>query len=386
MSELGDLLELLHGATQFRTVRAEFRVWRHDQRALTAFQAMAARSGGMVTMYAESEEGEEPPSPESESTARLWLELPDRVREERPDHLAVKDGERWWTWQRDWGASTNVGSEDGVSTSIGTQFIPLLAPARVLGALEWTAAGRGERAGRPVLLALAHPREQIGDEDDQLGWNLHPFGSGAGEYAFEVDVERGVLLRAEARYEGEPFQVVEVTDIAFDEDLPEETFVFEAPDGSQPEPFEQHFVRHRMPISELVERAGFTVLAPERVPEDWRLDSHWMPARERPPMAEHVTLFYSSQDGTGSVAISMSLPGDDDHEVLLRGEGWQEMESGGTTFRMRPRTRDWSQPQLYIEREGTAAMLTSDTLSNDELIMLALSLRPASGGSALASL
>ncbi len=48
------------------------------------------------------------------------------------------------------------------------------------------------------------------------------------------DAERGVLLRSAARTKGEKFQVTEVLEIAFDEELSEDIFV--ADDVFQAEP------------------------------------------------------------------------------------------------------------------------------------------------------
>ncbi len=75
--------------------------------------------------------------------------------------------------------------------------------------------GRTEHAGREAMRILAL---------DECGPNSL-LGYGADDYELLVDAERGVLLRSAARTGGEEFQVTEILDIAFDEDLPEEIFV-----------------------------------------------------------------------------------------------------------------------------------------------------------------
>lgn len=373
MSELGDLLELLHESGRFTTVRAEFRTWRHRARLREALRAYAKGSGAGVYGAVESDEQ----LPEVDVTIdRLWLDPPKARLESGDEHLVVKDGESWWRWHESWGSQTNVGADERVSTSVGDQFMPLLRPAVLSGALVWSPLGDGERDERPTVRASARPRPSSGDNDDHLRWALHAFGAGADEYQLELDRATGIVLRVEARLAGEPFQVIEVVDLGVDEAIPPETFVFEAPDGEEPEPLDPMRHRFAMAISDIVEAASFVVLVPAKVPPSWRLDSHYMPARERPPMAEGVTLFYRSDDATGSLTIGQSRPANADHE-LLQGDGWEDFERDGVAFKLRPRTRSWRQPQLYIEREGTAAMLISDTLTNDELIELALSLRPA---------
>jgi hypothetical protein len=59
------------------------------------------------------------------------------------------------------------------------------------------------RAGRDVLLVRAVPRVSEGFSS----WDLHALGEGADEYELEVDAERGILLRAEARRDRQSIQV-----------------------------------------------------------------------------------------------------------------------------------------------------------------------------------
>jgi len=84
--------------------------------------------------------------------------------------------------------------------------------------------GRAEHAGRDAVRILA-----VDDHGPNglLGW-------GADDYELLVDAERGVLLRSAARTKGEEFQVTEVLEMAFDEELSDDIFV--ADDGFQAEP------------------------------------------------------------------------------------------------------------------------------------------------------
>jgi hypothetical protein len=189
-------------------------------------------------------------------------------------------------------------------------------------------------------------------------------------------------MRVEARFQGDPFEVTEIVDLALDEELPPDTFVFAAPDGELPEPVDRLGSLFNVPLREVVESAGFTVFVPARVPPDWRLTVHYMPSRTRPPVFENASLFYRSDDGTGSLRLGQSRTGEGD-DALLDGPGWEDVVRDGVEFRLRPRTPDWHQAQLHVERDGTAIMMTSDSLSNEDLVELALSLRPAGGGSPL---
>ena len=84
--------------------------------------------------------------------------------------------------------------------------------------------GRVEHAGRDAVRILAMDDH---GPNSLLGW-------GADDYELLVDAERGMLLRSAARTKGEEFQVTEVLEIAFDEELSEDLFV--ADDVFQAEP------------------------------------------------------------------------------------------------------------------------------------------------------
>jgi hypothetical protein len=116
MSELGDLLELMHGArNRFERVTCEYRTWRHDERLDAAFRADAERAGrSILTAY--GPERDEPRPAEHEERIRLWLERPDKARsermgEDRPHSYGVRVGTQWWSYDKHWGAQTNEGDE-----------------------------------------------------------------------------------------------------------------------------------------------------------------------------------------------------------------------------------------------------------------------------------
>ncbi len=101
---------------------------------------------------------------------------------------------------------------EAIDATVACTFDPRLVIdelfiTRVLGPTEY--------AGRDAVRILA---QDIGGPNRQLGW-------GADDYDMLVDAQRGVLLRSAARAGEEQFQVTEILDIAFDEDLPEKIFV-----------------------------------------------------------------------------------------------------------------------------------------------------------------
>lgn len=244
VSQLGELLEVIHNSRdRWRTFRGEYRLWRDRQLSHEAFTEMAERSGattyGALVVSSKAEPDPEPP--QSEGRWRIWVERPDSIREEYEGRdwgprTTVKVGEGWWTFDEHWGARSNEGSEE-VSTSVA-QFSGWLEPAKLLGSLRFEPLGPATVAGRAALQTVARPPERSPLDDDRFDWELHRLGAEAEEYELAVDLETGTLLRVEARFRGEPFLIGEAEVVAFDEELPPQTFVFTPPKGEEIQPLD----------------------------------------------------------------------------------------------------------------------------------------------------
>jgi hypothetical protein len=121
MSELGELLELLHEARhRYRTARGVMRRrhnWRLTQEAMKRSNARSRRGGstGQVMMFA-SRGGAEAQPDVHEEVIRFWVEPPDRLRHEVESsgrsHTTVIDGDTWWMYSPEWGATSNAGLTD----------------------------------------------------------------------------------------------------------------------------------------------------------------------------------------------------------------------------------------------------------------------------------
>jgi outer membrane lipoprotein-sorting protein len=381
---LGDLLELLHGAAgRVGSVESRWRLWRHDDRVREAFIAQAKHSGGRTVTVGGGEPGER--SPVHEEQVRFWWQRPDSIREEREvpsdegswtGHatLAIRVGATWWSFSPRAGAMTNAGDEHH-SHGAGEQFLAMLDPSELIGLLDFTISGGGERAGRPVLLVRCRPRAR--DRRGPASFALHHLGAGAHEYAIEVDAERGVLLRAEARFDGQATSVTEALQIAFDMPLDPELFRFLAPAGEELRRTDaMGRFRHGIPIHEAVAAAPFAVHTLADPPADWDLTATLHAGSERPLVHASVGLHYRSRDATAQLNISQMAAATAEDYSLPEGE---DVERAGLWMRVRRRTDSWSQAQLSMTVDDTLIVMSSDTLTADDLIRLTARLEPASG-------
>jgi outer membrane lipoprotein-sorting protein len=374
VATLGDLLELLHGAYErFETVRLVAHDWQHFARSGRASKRFAAQSAG--TSYATIGFTREAAPETSEGTVRLWFEKPHRVREEREGDLrgavlGVRDGERWWMYSPESGARSN---EDDLSfgSGVGQQYEHFLDPSGLIPGLTFEPLDETIVAGRRALRVFARPRGGKSDSPHQV----LRLGVGADEYELAVDVERGVLLRALARVDGEEFSVHEVTEIAFDESFAPETFVFVPPAGEVIRGVRAS--RHRrLTIEEAVALAPFPVFLPQSLGPGWQMTVHFFPGEDRPRSAASVAIHYWRADASHQLNMTqMALEARDPYE----GFDWKESVRNGDRWRTWTADRDGDAmpARVQLEREGTRITITSNDLEIERLIELAGMLVPA---------
>jgi outer membrane lipoprotein-sorting protein len=374
VSEPGDLLELLHGAAdRVTTVDSRWRVWRHDARVRRAFLEHARSQGGQTVSFGPDQT---PASPEHEQHVRFCWQSPDRLRQEvdgDDSRLVIRVGTTWWSYSPRMGALTNDGDEHH-SQGAGEPFLAMLDPAELLGHLDFMVMGRGERAGRPVLIVEARPRRREGRGAD--GFALHHLGLGAHEYRLDVDAERGVLLRTEARHDGRPLHVAEVLAISFDAALGPALFAFRPPEGEAVRRIgDVHRFRHGIAVHEAAAEVPFTVFTIAEPPPDWELATTLHGGSERPLVHPSVGLHYRSRDATAQVNVTQVAAGTEEDHALTEG---RDVERGDRSMRVRDRTATWPQAQLSMTLRDTFIMMNSDTLTGDDLVRLAERLGPAS--------
>ncbi|MHA7649011.1 DUF4245 family protein [Mycobacterium sp. ML4] len=383
--ELGALLVLLHGAADsFRTVRATYRTWRHEERLGTAFRADIAeqkRSGASISSISSIYVGGsgDPAPTETEETVDIWRDG-QRFREERhggsrDGYYGVADGPLWWFWDARVGAMSNQ-EDPSVGSGIGQELEVMLNPTSLLGSLHFRGTGTSQVAGRATITAAAIPRPSDPRHRNLFG-ELHALGTGAQHYRFEVDRERGVLLSVTAIRDEQPFHQISALAIGFDEPIPSETFHFKPPEGEEIRPNQARHQLQHTTLTEAQQRAPFTVLMPDRIPATWQAHCVFMAAAERPPTPALVSLSYRSDDGHQSISITQMAAADASRHYggLINGQNWQQVDGDEVSVRVAP--AESPHAQAHLERDGTFVFLVSDTLTRDQLVTIAARLRTA---------
>ena len=362
MSELGDLLEVVHGAHRsFRTVRLEAREWRHNHRLHAAYTRAAERAGAATFVL-----GSEGVPEETEVLVRAWFEQPNRVREERDEaghrYVAVADGLRWWQRLPAWATMSAEG--DGWATGqAGHTLRPLLDPWPVVAGLELSLEAPTEVAGREAVVvgATARPHPHLGGPE--------PLAHGADRHELAFDRERGVLLRTRSFLDGEPFSAVEILDVAFDNPLPIGVFTFEAAAGEEVVRPEDVSPGDVVTVEEAARRASFTVFVPSSLGRGWRTHVLYTPGHERTSVRETVHLALYRDDASHSVSLRQTAGPWESWQT----NGTEEAERGGRALRLSvgPLHR------VLLEERGTFVELDSQTVETEALVQLALALEPA---------
>jgi hypothetical protein len=206
---------------RFSTVRATLRRWEDIALSEEALDRLAARSYpgsmGRTRVEADAVAG----APPFVRTYRVWAQRASRWRVEatEPDRpLLVEVGNTpIWPFDRLFGARSTARPDplDEPAIALHDAVAWVLDPRMALEELRMRPVGQAEHVGREAVRVAA-----VNKDKGQTPY----LGPGAEDYELLVDAAFGVLLRSAARLHGEEFEVIEVDEISFDEDLDEELF------------------------------------------------------------------------------------------------------------------------------------------------------------------
>jgi hypothetical protein len=232
VDRLGEILEVMYTATRrSKTVHATLREWWDEERLRGAL-----RRDGLLAEPRRFPPEEDIPSREGswrdrvrivEKRTELWAQLPARLRWESEvvfdeqhtlANRGAKDGEHWWMTSPEGRIESNEGRPGRNVLSVG--FEHMLDPARLLGSLELEPREHAQWHGREAIRLRGVPRPGVSPDTA-----LHELGWPSDDYELLLDLERGVLLRSVSRIGEDEVKLHEVLDIAFDEEIPEETFL-----------------------------------------------------------------------------------------------------------------------------------------------------------------
>jgi len=370
VSELGDLLDLMHGAVgRTGTVSAVLFEQRRPELLKRAFQRFGervefARAGG----YFRVPLGGVAPGEQAEVhrwRVELWAER-GRFRQERrgPDaeHVLVVDRERWWSWSPAMGLQSYE-EERGVH-HFGAG-LEMLDPARFLSGFDLDPAGEVVVAGR----AACRVRVRARDLERHRAGGLE---LGIEEAELLLDRERGLILRRAELFESEEAFVREVEEIAYDVPLPAETFVFELPPGaSTANPLQPEITT----VDGAAELASFPAFKLDPAPLGWPVQAMYVAATERPTLPDAVTLLYTRADGGERLRI---LQRPSAHELPAIGGERRFERSGRSYVALGPEQPVGREPaELIFAIDGTQIRMSSSELAATTLLDYADQLVPA---------
>ena len=363
VTELADVLELMRRpGARFRTLQATGRDWQHRSRIDHAYGR--GRPIGLAAISLVRTPGEGEPE-ESENIWRTWVELPDHRREEfavgNETVSVVFVGSTWWSWSASRGGQTNGGranSRHGVGPAER-----LLRPAAVLSSVELDVLGRTEVLSRQAYRVRAVPvtaHDFLLDRSD----------TGADEHELLVDAERGFLLRAEARLNGEPFRVLEMTDLAVDVDIPAATFMPAAPDG-------EGFVElpPRTVLLAELPKMPFKVFLPDPAPgKPGHVVLHYADRPRGAPLSATITYLLAEPGrGHGNLWVNESAEQERPSPESAGREVWRQV---GDLLVSTDNSMGYLRCKVRLVREGTHIKLESTAMQVHQLVAVARTLVP----------
>ncbi|MCA1983849.1 hypothetical protein [Nocardioides nematodiphilus] len=225
---------------RWSTVRGVFRTWRDQALVTQAFmdwhhidEAADTGQNGATSFVVTAGREDQGAGDESGVEHVLRVCAAEHGRRRRAEAIS-RTGEQWmadvvvvdepWFWARkDDDVLTNDG--DPRSTHGGADFVLLLRPNAVPDGFDLSATGTTETvAGRLCDLVVATPKDPAAYDETLPGAEVFDMTSGGRDFMLCVDQQTSTLMRIAKLVGGEPAEIVEYLDIAFDEPVGEGIF------------------------------------------------------------------------------------------------------------------------------------------------------------------
>jgi hypothetical protein len=307
VGQLGDVLELLHGAAgRYRTLTAVVR-----KRIDVARLREADWPEDAVNPP------EQEPDDDVDCEVRLFFRAPNLLRlEDDGGTTVLGDGGRWWI-----DSDGVAGTQERWNYDFDEEWASdLLDPSGIPASALIEPRGKATQAGRPAVRVVTKlKREPL--------WiaGLGP----CDEFELLVDAEVGVLLRVEGRIDGEAVATIELEGVAFDEDLPDELVAADPPADVPREGPEPGWESRSVSVVEAAVAAPFSVWGVSGLFDEWRLLAR---LTERDD-AISVELQYVAPDGVRRLSVTSRAA--------------SEWASGWTSYEV-PRFVDHGGEQLVV--------------------------------------
>lgn len=367
MSDWAEVVDFVANSKNlWRTMRAEGSGW---QDRLAARKAVEGRRRvvGRVQRVAGAQ-GAGTPIGTRDQEWRLWCGGGLLLRSEyfigKELITVVAQGPRWWRWSRTLGATSGGGPGRPVRYMLGPAGV-LVDTASLIENIEGDKIADSLYLGRKALTVSAHPTA----DRPRARMALREAGTGADEYEIVVDAERGVLLSVIAKYEGQPFRSVAISEIGFDEAFSPQVFSPQTP-GEEPPTIARPM--RKTTIAELTSAVDFPILVPNPSPSPVEPHVVVFDSDRRGLGPRRVVLTYAIVEETGRGQLRITVAGS---PLPRAGDSWEirdGMEVNTERFSSVIRSRVRSQIG------ATSVELESSVLNVDRLIAIAGSLAPIS--------
>jgi hypothetical protein len=384
VSDLGELLELLQTAeTRWRTVHATVRHEMDVELWARTMEHRAEGSGSLMVFAVTSgdrEDDEAEPEIGGERVSEMWLERPNRWREEHGGRHRSTSVSNGTVCRVAYGAGDGFLVEhDADEDGFGVEAAWVFHPGRLAGAFAADTVEEVDHLGRPALHVVGTPAWRESEMEHMLGY-------GGDELELVVDRERGVVLRQETRVGGQMLSVTEILSVEFDEPLDPALFELEPDEGQTVRRFDEGTHPDLDPyvtLEQAIERATFEVWTPSRLPEI-ETEGPW--DRWEPPFVSHIpvgewnsteTVGLQYQGGSTDLRISESAA----EGELSPGKALERIERGGRVLFVtdpgaQGKPRFLHPAQVILDLGGTRVTVYSQRLGADALVDVALSLVP----------